>query len=103
MTKSTQGTIRVVARFQVRPDKVDEFIAAARRGLVEPTRKEPGCIAYDLCQDSRDPTQLAMIEEWETQQALDAHLAQPSLRETLAQLMPLGTGSVETHFLRTVA
>jgi quinol monooxygenase YgiN len=97
------GTVRVVARFQVRPDRLEEFVAAARAGLVEPTRKEHGCIAYDLCQDRSDPTCFAMIEEWETQEALDAHLAQPSLRAALARLLPMGTGSVETRFLRCVA
>lgn len=97
------GPVRVVARFQVQADKVDEFVALATRGIVEPTREEAGCIAYDLCQDRDDPTQFALIEAWESQAALDAHLAQPHLRETLAKLLPMGTGPVETRFLHPVA
>ena len=102
-TPTSKQTVRVVARFQIQPERVDEFKAEAVARLVEPTRREPGCLAYDLCQDRDDPTIFAMIEEWESQEALDTHLGQESLRAALGRLMPMGTGNVETRFLHPVA
>ncbi len=81
--------IRVIATFAVRPEHVDDFIAVARATLVEPARREDGCVQYDLCQDVADPTRFAMIEAWESEAALDAHLARESLRAAVARLAPM--------------
>jgi len=81
--------VRVVARFSVKPECVQDFIEAARRTLIEPTRKEPGCIEYDLCQDMAEPGQFAMIETWESEQALAVHLAEQSLQSAIGALMPM--------------
>ncbi len=81
--------IRVIATFAVRPEYVDDFVAVARATLVEPARREDGCVQYDLCQDVTDPTRFAMIEAWESEAALDAHLARESLRAAVARLAPM--------------
>lgn len=83
------GQVRVVARFAVQPDRADEFIEAARRTMVEPTRKEPGCIEYDLCQDLSEPGRFVMVETWESEEALAVHLGLESLQAAVAALMPL--------------
>ena len=51
--------VSVVARFQVQADKIDAFIEAAQRTMVEPTQGEKGCIRYQLWQDLEDPTKSA--------------------------------------------
>ena len=81
------GRVRVVARFSVKPEFVDEFIEAARRTMVEPTLGEPGCIEYDLCQDQAEPGRFAMSETWESADALAVHLAQESLQQAVGALM----------------
>ena len=68
-------SVRVVADFSIRPDAVDGFLAAARELRSETHAKDAGCLAYDLFRDTADPTHLTMIEEWESQELLDAHLA----------------------------
>jgi quinol monooxygenase YgiN len=85
----SNASIRVIAQFAVRLERVDEFIAAARAALLVPTRSERGCLQYDLWQDAADPTRFAMVEAWESEEALAAHLAQPSLRAAVARLTPL--------------
>jgi len=68
-------TVKVVADNWIRPDAVDEFLAAASE-LVEQTHaNDAGCLAYDLYRDLADPMHLTVIEEWESQEALDAHIA----------------------------
>lgn len=66
-------TLRVVARVVALPDKVEQIKALAL-GLIEPTRREPGCIKYELLQNQSDPTDFTFVEEWESDGALDAHL-----------------------------
>ena len=79
----------VVAAFAVRADSVADFIRLAHETLVVPTRAEPGCLRYDLCQDASDPTRFALIEAWESPAALDTHLARESLRAAVVRLTPM--------------
>ena len=63
---------RVVARIKAKPDKVGE-VRELLRGLVEPTRKEVGCLRYDLVQNRTDPTDFTFIEEWESDSSFYTH------------------------------
>ncbi len=36
--------------------------------LVEPTRKEDGCLQYDLHQDNQSPELFLLYEKWETKE-----------------------------------
>jgi quinol monooxygenase YgiN len=42
--------------------------------LVEPTRLEPGSISYHLLESNLDPTEFVFVEEWETIEAVNAHM-----------------------------
>ena len=42
-------------------------------GFVAPTRKENGCLRYDLFVDLSDAGKFTFIEEWESEAALEAH------------------------------
>ncbi len=95
--------VRVVAHFAVKAECVDDFIAAARETLVAPTVSEPGCIQYDLCQDLSDPTRFVMVEEWETAEALEVHLAQESLQQAVGALTPMAAAAPVVQRLRTVS
>lgn len=64
--------LTVVARIRAQPGRTDE-VREALLGLVWPTRKEAGCINYDLHQSQEDPTLFLFYENWESPEALDAH------------------------------
>ena len=66
-------TITVVATFQARPGKKTE-LKNALIGLVAPTRKEAGCINYDLHASPEDPAKFLFHENWTSKAHLDAHL-----------------------------
>ncbi|MCL2736904.1 MAG: antibiotic biosynthesis monooxygenase [Propionibacteriaceae bacterium] len=68
-------SVKVVADNYLRADSVDEFIVAARELVAETHAKDWGCFAYGLFRDTADPLHLTVLEEWENQEALDAHLA----------------------------
>jgi len=84
---SDQG-VRVVARVVARPGRVEE-LRALLEGLVEPTRKEPGCVTYELLQNKNDPTDFTFVEEWRSEADLDAHLQSPHLQYARVRLPEL--------------
>lgn len=65
--------IQVVAKKFIKEGFAEDFIETARE-LVELTRKEEGCIRYDLCQDTSTPEIISFIEAWESADHLKAHM-----------------------------
>ncbi len=80
-----EDTLRVIARVKARPDKVNELLSVLS-SLVEPTRKEPGCLSYKLLQNNEDPTDLTLIEEWQSNTALESHFATKHFKDALIKL-----------------
>lgn len=87
--------IKVVAKNFAQEDKINKILELYKE-LVELTRKEEGCIKYELYQDEKDATILTMIEEWESRQALDKHLKSehftrivPSLKKLMSKEMDM--------------
>jgi quinol monooxygenase YgiN len=66
--------VKVIAKFFVKEDKVEEFLKLAG-GLVQESRKEAGCINYNLVQDLNNKQILVMLEEWESAGILKIHMA----------------------------
>ena len=63
---------------RIDPERRDEAVAAAVTMMRE-TRKEPGCRSYTFSADLEDPGCFHIFEEWETQEALDAHFSSPHM------------------------
>jgi quinol monooxygenase YgiN len=66
--------VKVIAKFFVKEDKVEDFLKLANV-LVEESRKETGCVSYNLLQDVSNPQTLIMVEEWESAKILKTHMA----------------------------
>lgn len=75
-----QCTVHVLALFTAAPGKEEE-LERALTALIEPTRKEAGCIRYDLVRGLGKSAEFAFIEEWESTEHLDAHSKTPHVRE----------------------
>ncbi|MCX7008651.1 MAG: putative quinol monooxygenase [Kiritimatiellaeota bacterium] len=82
---AVSGKKLIGARLQVKAEKVDEFIAAAKP-CIAASRAEPGCISYTLLQDPSDKTAFLFFEEWKNQQAIDEHFGTPHFKAFGAQL-----------------
>lgn len=54
--------------------------------LVETTKKESGCIAYDLYVNENDHTHFVFVEEWTNREALDAHMASEHFTRLVPQI-----------------
>ena len=84
-------TITVVAMFEARPGKEAE-LKKALISLIALTRKEAGCINYDLHQSPVDPKKFLFHENWTTKAALDAHLQSPHVQVLLPRTDELCVG-----------
>jgi quinol monooxygenase YgiN len=62
--------------------KVSELLSVLS-SLVEPTRKESGCLSYELLQSNEDPTDLTLIEEWQNNTALESHFTTKHFKDAL--------------------
>ena len=54
--------------------------------LIEPTRKEPGCISYTLLNNIADQTVYTFFEEWETEKDLEAHMKSSHFQKAVNSL-----------------
>ena len=86
--------ITVVATFQAKPGKEAE-LRTALIGLIAPTRKEAGCLNYDLHMAKDDPTKFLFHENWTSQGHLDAHLKNTHIQVLLPRLDELCVGMPE--------
>lgn len=84
----------------------EERIKRALLELVVQTRKEPGCINYDLHQSPQDARQFVMYENWKSAADLDAHDRSPHLtgfRNNMAQFLERPTQITKWHMLSELA
>ncbi|MDR2615424.1 MAG: antibiotic biosynthesis monooxygenase [Oscillospiraceae bacterium] len=84
-------SIRVVAGNYVREDAVEDYLAVVRE-LVEKTNElDRGCVSYQLARDLSDPLHFAVIEEWEDQASLDAHMKSEHFTRLIPELGKFGS------------
>lgn len=69
-----QPLLTVVAEIVAKPGKEDE-VRKHLLGFVEPTRKEEGCVQYDLHVCNDEPGRFLFYEHWTSGEMLDKHSA----------------------------
>lgn len=62
----------LIATITARPGQ-GEAVEAGLRQLVEASRQESGCLQYDLHRQREHAEQFVMIEQWQSEAALDEH------------------------------
>lgn len=70
--------IYVIATLEIKPGTFDQVVAAAKP-CIEATRKEAGCLTYDLHHSVTDENKIVFVESWESRAALEAHFGQPHM------------------------
>lgn len=64
--------VNIIAKVTIKKEKIEEFKSVGAE-LVEASRKDLGCVSYQLFQDKRNEDEFTFIEEWESQELLDSH------------------------------
>ena|SRR5947209_9518416 len=79
---TSETRITVFARIKAKQGMADQ-VKERLLALIPPTREEDGCIIYELHQSADDETLFMFYENWASRAALEAHLKQPHLEETV--------------------
>lgn len=72
--------IVVIGRVRTDPDKRAELVRIGHT-LAAASRTEPGCISYRLYEDTEIENEFVFLEEWESDAALQQHLATSHIAE----------------------
>ncbi|MDQ3615381.1 MAG: antibiotic biosynthesis monooxygenase [Actinomycetota bacterium] len=75
--------LHVVAVIAARSGSEDE-LRSVLSGLVDPTRAEHGCLAYDLFESASMPGTFITVELWRDQSDVDAHMQTAHIAAALA-------------------
>jgi quinol monooxygenase YgiN len=88
----------VLAALHAVAGREDEARATIQAVQLE-THKEPGCLLYALHVDEADPCAFVFVEAWESDAALDAHLASAHVQHLIAKSDELFDRPVEIRRL----
>ncbi len=77
--------IIIAGTIDLDPEQREEALRSSRE-LIESTRGQPGCRAYDWSLDPEDPARIHVFELWSGQAELEAHFEGPYYKAMLASL-----------------
>jgi quinol monooxygenase YgiN len=80
--------LTVVAQIKAKPGKEAE-VRQELLSLVAPSRKDSGCLNYDLHQALDNPALFMFHENWTSEAHLERHLQKPDLQAVLARVKQL--------------
>ena len=79
--------VHVMARITAQPASADAMRAILVE-LVAQTRKEAGCLHYELFQRADAAHVFQTVERWRDQAAIDAHMQGPNVANAIARGTP---------------
>ena len=92
-------SITVIARFQPRPGAAAD-VERLLRGMIPPTRGEPGCQRYDLFRTgSAEATGYCLIERYVDEGAIAAHRLSAHYKAYRAAIMDLLSQPIDVTLL----
>ncbi len=87
---------KLVVVINVRPEKAAEFEEIVKP-LVENSRKESGCISYDLLPAVNQPNCYLVLETWESDHALEKHNQTMHFRDFAGRINEYATGPMTIY------
>ena len=79
----------------VRIDPVErDEVTRAAIAVMQETRKLPGCISFVISTDLEDASVLHLFEQWESPEAVEAHLSEPRVEAFRLRLGSLGVREI---------
>lgn len=99
-SKGNKNMIKIVARNPVSSENKSKFIETAKE-LIEKSRKEKGCISYNLY-ESVDGKYLTFIEEWKDEKAIESHNNSEHFKAIVPKLGELTSGDKDVILYKEV-
>ena len=95
----TMSKITVIAKVVARKDSIEAAKAELIK-MIAPTRKEGGCIGYNLHQDNEDPSIFIFYETWENADCLEQHMNSAHFKNYVNAVEGLIEGKVVNKMTR---
>lgn len=89
--------ILITMKMVIHPDKRREFQRTVR-GMLEPTRVEPGCRGFHFYQDEENKNSFLVLSEWATLADLNNHIRTDGFIMLLALMDLLSVDPPEVRF-----
>ena len=98
--KGNKNMIKIIAKNPVSSENKVKFIETAKE-LIEKSRKESGCISYNLF-ESVDGKYLTFIEEWKNEKAIEDHNNSDHFKSIVPKLGELTSGEMDVVLYKEV-
>lgn len=85
LNQGGEKVIKVIAKMTIKEEMAEAFVSGASE-LVAETRREPGCISYQLFRDVNMKKEFTFIEEWATPESLQSHMKSKHFQEIMPRL-----------------
>ena len=82
------GKVKVVVKVVARADAAAQMSSIVLK-LAAQSRKERGCLGYEVLQNYAEPSVFVLYEEWDSEAALDAHNTTPHFFAAVTQAQPI--------------
>ena len=99
--KLKSEVVTIVAEGFLKPEGVARVIAEGPAYIAK-SRKEDGCIQYQLQFDATDPGHIFWYEQYASTAAFDKHVTSSYSKAWVAMLEPLSTKPIVIHFLNKI-
>jgi quinol monooxygenase YgiN len=93
--------VNVVVKVTARSDTVEKIRAIVLE-LANQSRKEQGCLSYEVLQNLAEPEVFVLYEEWASVGHLDAHNKTPHFHAAVGQAQSLLGKPLEVGRYRTI-
>ena len=100
--KDASKPFTLMVGVKVKEGAGEKFEAAFAKSL-QATRKEKGCITYDLNRDTSDATRYQVYERWKSLADLEAHLKSDHIKALLRVLPDVTGGGLDLRVLLPVS
>jgi quinol monooxygenase YgiN len=99
--KAMKGPFTLIVHFEVKKGEEAKVIEAAKP-CIAATRKEKGCVSYDLHQDAEEPTKFTFVERWKGPEALLEHLEAEHTKALLSVVQKVSAGAPKLILAKSV-
>ncbi|OQO69304.1 antibiotic biosynthesis monooxygenase [Enterococcus villorum] len=93
--------IVINAKFTIKSEKRNEFLEEVKQ-LVESTKKEEGCLGYQLYESIDFENEFVMIENWRDLQAIEGHNQNSLLQKLFKNMSQYGNKKTEINISKTL-
>lgn len=94
------GAFVVIAEFEVKPDEIEAFLAAALDDARHSVSDEPGCRQFDVIRPQGQDLAVVFYEVYDSPAAFDRHLETPHLARFRKAFPPLIMAERPVRFAR---